>query len=92
MAVTHDVIATNGEYTTKTGELKTRFHKCGIAMPNKKGETSIFIESLPINFNGWLTLKVPTEKKSTGNDNQVSAEPNIDPANPAEFEDDVPFN
>lgn len=87
MAITHDVIATNGEYTTKDGEAKTRFHKCGIAMLNKKGETSIFLESLPTNFNGWLTLKVP-KAKGENNSAPQAQEPE---AGFDSMEDDIPF-
>lgn len=89
MAITHDVIATNGEYTTKQGDVKTRFHKCGVAMLNNKGETSILIESLPTNFNGWLTLKVPKPKDAAaGQPTANAAEPEAGFDN---MEDDIPF-
>ena len=87
MAITHELITTNGEYTTKDGQAKTRFHKCGVAMLNSKGETSLFIESLPTNFNGWITLKVP--KPRDGNVVPLKAE-----APDADFDampDDIPF-
>lgn len=86
MAITHELITTNGEYTSKDGQAKTRFHKCGVAMLNSKGETSIFIESLPTNFTGWITLKVP---KPRDGDMQYSK-----PAPDADFdkmENDIPF-
>jgi hypothetical protein len=56
-------------------------------MLNSKGETSLFIESLPTNFNGWITLKVP--KPRDGNVVPLKAE-----APDADFEampDDIPF-
>jgi hypothetical protein len=86
-AITHELIATNGEYTTKDGQVKTKFHKCGVAMLNKAGETSILIESLPTNFNGWMTLKVPKPKEAG-----AGGEPtNAGAGEPDAFEDDAPF-
>lgn len=59
MAITHDLIAKSGEYTNSSGETKTRWHKVGVAMTNKSGGTALLIESLPINFDGWVQMREP---------------------------------
>ena len=86
MAITHELITTNGEYTTKEGQTKTRFHKCGVAMLNSKGETSIFIESLPTNFNGWITLKTPKPRDDKENEKSSGYQAQNDIP-----DDDIPF-
>ncbi|CAB5222835.1 hypothetical protein UFOVP367_43 [uncultured Caudovirales phage] len=58
MAITHDLIAKAGEYQ-KDGETKTRWHKVGVAMTNKSGGTALLIESLPVNFDGWIQMREP---------------------------------
>ena len=62
MAITHDLIAKAGEYTTKEGETKVRWHKCGVAMDTKNGGVALNIESLPVNFDGWLQMRTPLPK------------------------------
>jgi hypothetical protein len=84
MAITHELIAVTGEYKTKTGEVKTKFQKCGVAMDNKKGGTSLLIEALPVNFDGWLHMRLPSPKTSGNNASQ-------DPTNFEVMEDDIPF-
>lgn len=88
-AITHDVITTNGEYTTKDGQVKTKFHKCGVAMLNNKGETSILIESLPTNFNGWLTLKVPKPRDAQEGNKANGYQPQAEDL--SDIPDDIPF-
>jgi hypothetical protein len=61
MAITHDLIAKAGEYQ-KDGETKARWTKVGVAMSNKSGGTSLLIESLPVNFDGWITMREPQPK------------------------------
>jgi len=33
-----------------------------VAMSNKQGGTSILIESIPVNFDGWVTMREPQPK------------------------------
>jgi hypothetical protein len=86
MAVTHELIAVTGEYKTKDGQSKTRFQKVGVAMENKKGGTSLLIESLPINFDGWIHMRLPMEKDgnaSKGKGQEVTFD---------DIESDIPFS
>ena len=62
MAITHDLIAKTGEYVNKEGETKARWTKVGVAMSNKQGGTSLLIESIPVNFDGWVTMREPQPK------------------------------
>ena len=64
MAITHDLIAKTGEYTNANGETKARWQKVGVAMSNKQGGTSLLIESIPVNFDGWLTMREPQPKQA----------------------------
>ncbi len=85
MAVTHELIAVTGEYKTKDGQTKTRFQKVGVAMDNKKGGTSLLIESLPINFDGWIHMRLPMEKDGNvtkGKEQEVTFD---------DIKDDIPF-
>ena len=66
MAITHDLIAKTGEYTNAAGETKARWTKVGVAMSNKQGGTSILIESIPVNFDGWVTMREPQPKDGAG--------------------------
>jgi len=83
MAITHDLISKAGEYTTKDGETKVRWHKCGVAMDTKNGGIALNIESLPINFDGWIQMRTPLPKNE-GNVNKTNIKPDDN------FED-VPF-
>ena len=62
MAITHDLIAKTGEYVNKEGETKARWTKVGVAMSNKQGGISLLIESIPVNFDGWVTMREPQPK------------------------------
>ena len=55
MGIKFDLVAKAGEYE-KNGEKKTRWHTCGVVMERADGSLSAKIESLPINFDGWLNL------------------------------------
>jgi hypothetical protein len=71
MAIKYDVICKNGSYTDKTGAEKTKWMKAGVCMETKQGGLAIKLESLPVGFDGWLTLSEPREKdnfKPRGND------------------------
>ena len=71
MAVLFNVMAKSGEYTNKSGEKKTRWHRCGVAIEAKNDAgMALIIESMPVNFDGWFQMFKPDEK--TTNNNQSS--------------------
>ena len=83
MAITHDLISKAGEYTNKDGETKVRWHKCGVAMDTKNGGIALNIESLPINFDGWLQMRKPLPKDGEKKSSYAAKDPDA--------EDDIPF-
>lgn len=89
MAITHDLIAKAGEYTSKEGETKVRWHKCGVAMDTKNGGVALNIESLPVNFDGWLQMRTPLPKDGAGNAPKNRGAGNSNIAD--DLESDIPF-
>jgi len=70
MALRYDVICKNGSYS-KDGVEKTKWLKVGVCMDTKQGGLAVKIESLPIGFDGWLSLAEPKAKdgfSARGND------------------------
>jgi len=64
MAITHELIASAGEYTDKNGQTKTRWVKCGFVNTKENGEFSIKIDSTPVEWDGWLTAKRPQAQEN----------------------------
>jgi hypothetical protein len=89
MAITHDLIAKAGEYTSKEGETKVRWHKCGVAMDTKNGGVALNIESLPVNFDGWLQMRTPLPKDGAGGTPKNRGAGNSSIAD--DLESDIPF-
>ena len=85
MGIKYELVAKAGEYE-KNGEKKTRWHTCGVVMERKDGSLSAKIESLPINFDGWLNLWEPKPKDGAATKKGEKSKP-VDP------EDDglIPF-
>jgi hypothetical protein len=67
MAIKYELIANGGTYTNKDGQEKKRWIKCGIVVETERG-MSAKIESLPVNFDGWLMMSEPREKPTHGGD------------------------
>ncbi len=65
MAVLFNVMAKAGEYKNKAGEMKTRWHRCGVAIEAKNDAgIALIIESMPVNFDGWFQMFKPDEKNA----------------------------
>lgn len=79
--IKYTVAAKNGSYQ-KDGEEKTRWHIMGNCFENDKGQLSIKIDSMPINFDGWISLFTPKDKTQSGNQTQGNADA---------LSDDIPF-
>jgi hypothetical protein len=85
MAVLFNVMAKAGEYTNKSGEKKTRWHRCGVAIEAKNDAgMALIIESMPVNFDGWLQMFKPDEKTAGNNQSNNVGTPEIP-------EGDIPF-
>lgn len=63
-SLTHDVVATIGEYTDAQGQKKKRYATCGKCFTDEQGRQSIKIDVIPVGtaWSGWLSL-YPVEKK-----------------------------
>lgn len=72
MAIKYDLIAKSGTYKDQsTGEDKTRWVKCGVVMDTRQGGLAAKIESLPVDWDGWLNFSEPKKKdnfKAKGDD------------------------
>ena len=87
MAIKYDVITKNGSYKDKNGEEKTRWLKVGVCMDTKQGGLACKIESIPVGFDGWLSMAEPKQKDNftpRGNDEMPKASPSDDLS-------DIPF-
>lgn len=89
MAVLFNVMAKAGEYTNKSGEKKTRWHRCGVAIEAKNDAgMALIIESMPVNFDGWFQMFKPEEKTANG----AGGAPRNDGAGmPDAFDTEAPF-
>jgi hypothetical protein len=84
--IRYDVITKNGTYT-KDGIEKTKWLKVGVCMDTKQNSLAIKLDSLPINFDGWLSLAEPKQKDNfnpKGNDEMPRS-------SPSDLDDQIPF-
>ena len=79
--IKYTVAAKMGTYM-KDGEEKARWHTMGNCFENDKGQLSIKIDSIPVNFDGWISLFAPKDKAQGGNQTQGNADALLD---------DIPF-
>lgn len=79
MGVKYDLVAVTGEYTTKDGETKKRYTKCGVVIETRNGGLMAKFESVPVGaWDGVMYLNEPREKDAA-------------PKQSARDDDDVPF-
>ncbi len=83
MGIKYDLIAGGEKFVDKEGKERRKNIHCGVVMENKYGGLSMKIESLPVDFDGWLNTREPKQKESAQN--------NSPPANFDDMESDVPF-
>jgi hypothetical protein len=75
-SLTHDVVATIGEYTDKaTGQKKKRYATCGKCFTDDEGRQSIKLDVIPVaGWSGWLSL-YPVEKREHRQTAEAAEEP-----------------
>jgi hypothetical protein len=79
MGIKYDLVAVTGEYTTKDGQTKKRYTKCGVVIETRNGGLMAKFESVPVgNWDGVMYLNEPREKDAA-------------PKTMANMADDVPF-
>lgn len=88
--IVYEAIAKAGTYKDRNGDDKVRFHKCGVVFEGRDGKgLNLKVESLPVGFDGWLSLREPRPKEQTASG---GAQPAAAASGEKSFEDDdVPF-
>lgn len=81
--IKYEVKTKVGKYT-KDGVEKTRWHTMGKCFENDEGNLSIKVDSIPVNFDGWMSLFVPKPREDQQEQPQQGG-------NPSAMDDDIPF-
>jgi len=83
MSIRYEACARGEKYTTADGQEKQRWLKCGVVLETKSG-LSLKLESLPVNFDGWLSFfePKPREEQQRPQQRRQSA---------ANMDSDIPF-
>jgi len=80
-----EVKTKNGTYKDRNGEEKTKWHQMGVCFENDKGQLSMKIDSIPVGFDGWVSLFEPKPKEPiAGKSSSINAGNSIQ-------DDDIPF-
>ena len=80
--VKYEVVAKNGTYKDRNGEEKTRWLKMGVCFESDKG-LSIKIDSMPVGFDGWMSLMTPKPREDKHEDKPTKQLNDLD--------EDIPF-
>ena len=80
--IKYEVVAKNGTYKDRNGDEKARWLKLGVCFESEKG-LSIKLDSVPINFDGWMSLMTPKPKENSNGVIQTRSINNM--------EEDIPF-
>lgn len=81
--VRYEAKAKNGTYKDRNGEEKTRWHHMGVCFQSDQGHLSIKLDSIPVGFDGWISLFEPKPKE------EKTAQAQTNPNTIAD--DDIPF-
>ena len=84
MPIKFDVLARGEEYTDRNGQQKVRWMKCGVVLDTKSGGMAMQIESLPVKWDGWLTLAEPRAREDKPAGKPQPKRANLD-------NEDIPF-
>lgn len=97
---THDVVASNGEYSSN-GEKKKRYIKIGKAFTDDSGRISIKLDSIPVGpeWSGWISLYEPRHEDQPQRQQQLPPGRRVSPGMPSappvtpdnHDDDDIPF-
>lgn len=93
--ITHDIVATLGEYTAADGTKKKRYHTCGKAFSDEQGRISLKLDAMPCSpeWSGWLSLyPIDREQGAPRQATQPRQQAPASSAPPEEADDDdIPF-
>ena len=85
--VRYEVKAKNGTYKDRNGEEKARWHNMGVCFQSDQGHLSIKIDSLPLNWDGWISLFEPKPKEAGAGNKPTNSGAGIGGIP----DDDIPF-
>jgi hypothetical protein len=88
MSIKYEACARGEKYTTADGQEKQRWIKCGIVIDGKNG-LSLKLESIPVNFDGWLSFFEPKPREEQRPQRQQR--PQQRQSGFDDMSDDVPF-
>jgi hypothetical protein len=90
MGIKYWLVAGGEKYVGNDGKERRKDIYCGVIVDNQYGGISVKLESLPVDFDGWLNTrdKKPGSNNKENSDNKNEAAP---PANFDDMESDVPF-
>ena len=91
MKKSHDAVYAGEKYTDRDGNEKTRFVNVGALLERDDGSLTMKLESIPVNFNGWINFYPPKPKDGEQPQRQASR-PQRQSAPVDDFESDsIPF-
>ena len=85
--VRYEVFTKNGTYKDSNGQEKNRWFRMGVCFQNDKGQLSIKIDGVPVNWDGWMSLMEPKPKETQAGSNK----PLNTGAGTGITDDDIPF-
>lgn len=62
MRKTHDAVYAGEKYTDRDGNEKTRYVNVGALFTRDDGSLALKLESIPVNFNGWIRFYSPKDQ------------------------------
>jgi hypothetical protein len=80
------LVTTTGKYINKQGEEKNTYHTLGKMLKRDDGSFYLKIDSLPLNFSGWVNLYELDEERQ-----QAPAPAPVPQQLAAVADDDIPF-
>lgn len=89
MSIKYEACARGEKYTTADGQEKQRWIKCGVVIDSKNG-LSLKLESIPVNFDGWLSFFEPKPREEQ-RPQQRQQRPQQRQSGFDDMPDDVPF-
>ena len=62
MTPLYNVVAKCGTYKDRDGNKVQKWCKCGVSVDTREGGIALKIETLPVEWDGWLQLAIPNDK------------------------------
>lgn len=86
-----DAVYSGEKYTNGQGEEKTRYLNIGVVFERDDGSLSMKLESLPVNFSGWINFYPPKEQDNAKQASRAGQAANQARGSSDPFGDDTPF-